>query len=59
MALLGGPILLNVSEKFLPIAEKLKQALKEFDYELLEAEKIKQPLSFQTKIPTIYSEPGE
>ena len=50
---------LYLSEKFQTIAEKLKQALKEFDYELLEAENIIQPLSFQTKIPTIYREPWE
>ncbi|WP_313894136.1 hypothetical protein [Psychrobacillus sp.] len=35
----------------------MKQVLKEFDYELLEAEKVNQPLSFSTKISTIYSEP--
>ena len=58
-SLLGGPNPLDLSEKFQTIAEKLKQALKEFDYELLEAEKINQPLSFQTKIPTIYREPRE
>lgn len=58
-SLLGGPHLLNMSEKFQTIAEKLKQVLKEFDYEVLEAEKIHQPLSFQTKIPTIYREPRE
>ena len=50
---------LYLSEKFQTIAEKLKQALKEFDYELLEAEKMNQSLSFQTKIPTIYREPRE
>ncbi|WP_418302763.1 hypothetical protein [Lysinibacillus fusiformis] len=58
-SLLGGPNLLDLSEKFRTIAEKLKQALKEFDYVLLEAEKMNQPLSFQTKIPTIYREPRE
>lgn len=34
--LLDGPKRLYISEKFQTIAEKLKQALKEFDYELLE-----------------------
>lgn len=58
-SLLGGRNLLDLSEKFQAIAEKLKQALKEFDYELLEAEKMNQPLSFQTNIPTIYREPRE
>lgn len=58
-SLLDRPNQLYVSEKLQTIAEKLKQSLKEFDYELLEAEKINQPLSFQTKIPTIYREPSE
>ncbi|WP_141770162.1 hypothetical protein [Bacillus massilinigeriensis] len=58
-SLLDGPKRLYLSEKFQTIAEKLKQALKEFDYELLEAEKLNQSLSFQTKIPTIYREPRE
>ncbi|MFH5778893.1 hypothetical protein [Heyndrickxia oleronia] len=58
-SLLGGTNQLKLSEKFRTIEEKLKQALKEFDYELLEAEKMNQPLSFKTKIPTIYRDPGE
>lgn len=58
-SLLDGPNPFYLSEKFQVIAIKLKQALKEFDYELLEAEKVIQPLSFQTKIPTIYREPRE
>lgn len=58
-SLLASPNLLDLSEKFQTIAEKLKRALKEFNYELLEAEKMNQPLSFQTKIPTIYREPRE
>lgn len=58
-SLLGGPNLFNLSEKFQKIAVQLKQALIEFNYELLEAEKLNQPLSFQTEIPTIYREPGE
>ncbi|HBZ09582.1 MAG TPA: hypothetical protein DEO65_06840 [Bacillus bacterium] len=58
-SLLGSTNQLNLSEKFRTSEEKLKQALKEFDYELLEAEKMNQPLSFKTKIPTIYCEPGE
>lgn len=58
-SLLGRPKILDLSEKFQAIAEELKQALKEFDYELLEAEKMNQPLSFQTKIPTIYREPRD
>lgn len=53
-SLLDGPNQLFVSEKFQVIARKLKQALKEFDYELLEAEEMNQPLSLKTKISTIY-----
>ncbi|MEK3934404.1 hypothetical protein MKY41_03720 [Sporosarcina sp. FSL W7-1349] len=58
-SLLGGLNSLKVSGKFRKIAEKLKQVLKEFDYELLEAEEMNQPLPFQTKIRTIYSRPKE
>lgn len=57
-SLLDGPKRLYISEKFQTIAEKLKQALKEFDYELLEAERINKRLPFQAKIPTLYREPG-
>lgn len=41
------------------MAENLKQALTEFEYELLDAELVNQRLPFQTKIPTIYREPNE
>ena len=58
-SLLGGQGLLRISEKYQIIAVKLKQILKEFGYELLEAKKMNQPLPFRTKIPTIYREPGE
>ena len=58
-SILDGPQRLFVSEEFQGIARKLKQALKEYDYELLNAEMLHQPLSFQTKIPTIYNEPGK
>ena len=58
-SLLGSPELLDLSDKFQTVAEKLKQVLKEFDYEILETEKMNQPLSFQTKIPTIYREPRD
>ena len=58
-SLLDGPNRLYVREKFRVIARNLAQALKEFEYELLEAEKMNQRLSFQTKIPTIYREPRE
>ncbi|MCI2256194.1 hypothetical protein L2D08_17750 [Domibacillus sp. PGB-M46] len=58
-SLLDGPKRLYISEKFQTIAEKLKQALKEFDYELLEVERINKLLPFQAKIPTFYREPGD
>ncbi|GAE28555.1 hypothetical protein JCM9140_4801 [Halalkalibacter wakoensis JCM 9140] len=49
----------GLHEKFQRMAEPLKRALREFDYELLEAEQLQQPLPFETKIPTIYREPHE
>lgn len=58
-SLLDSPTRLNVGEKFQTLAKELKQALVEFDYELLETRKINQPLSFQTKIPTIYRRPKD
>jgi hypothetical protein len=58
-SLLDGPKRLFLSEKFQTNVEKLKQALKEFDYELLEAESINTLLPFLAKIPTIYREPKD
>ncbi|WP_313892288.1 hypothetical protein [Psychrobacillus sp.] len=58
-SILSGPNRLYLSGRFQTIAEKLKQALKEFDYDLLDAENIIQPLPFQTKISTIYRRPKE
>ena len=58
-SLLGNPLQINVSEKFDTIAQKVKQALEEFDYELVKLAEMNQPLSFQTKIPTFYREPRE
>ena len=58
-SLLGNPGQINVSEKFRAIAGKLKQALEEFDYELVKLEEMNQPLPFKTKIPTLYREPRE
>lgn len=57
--LLDGPRRLYVSEKLHPLAEELKRVLKEYDYELLDAESVNSPLSFQTTIPTIFREPGK
>lgn len=56
--LLDGPQRLYVSEKFHPLAEELNRALKEYNYELLDAENVRSPLSFHTTIPTIYREPS-
>jgi len=58
-SLLGNPHHINVSEKFETIAGKLKQALEEFDYELVKLVEMNQPLPFKTKIPTLYREPRE
>lgn len=57
--LLEGPKRLYLSEKLQPMAKKLKQALNEYDFELLEAENINKLLPFQTTIPTIYREPRD
>ena len=54
---LDGSNRLVLNEQFQVIGEQLKQALKESNYELLEAEELIQPLSFHTKIPTIYRKP--
>lgn len=58
-SLIDGQNRLCISERFQTMEEKLKQALTEFEYELLEVELVNQPLPFQTKIPTIYRKPNE
>ncbi|WP_062105532.1 hypothetical protein [Bacillus niameyensis] len=58
-SLIDGQNRLCISERFQTMEEKLKQALMEFEYELLEVELVNQPLPFQTKIPTIYRKPNE
>lgn len=57
--LLSGPQCLFVSENPHPVAREIRIALEEFDYKLLEAEELNQPLPFKTKIPTLYREPKE
>ncbi|WP_026673729.1 hypothetical protein [Alkalihalobacterium bogoriense] len=57
--LLDGANRLVVNENFQSMAEQLKKSLIEFGYVLLEAEKLNQSLSFQTKIPTIYRKPNQ
>lgn len=58
-SLLGGAELLDVSEDSSGILKKLHEAIKEFDYELLETQKMNALLPFRTKIATIYREPRE
>lgn len=58
-SLLGGYQLLELDEKFQEMAEKIKKALQEFDYTVLNPEEVNEPLPFKTKIPTIYRNPGE
>lgn len=53
-SLLGGPKLIEVSERFQTFGEQLKQVLEEFDFKVLEPEEMNQLLSFKTNIPTIY-----
>ncbi|OES45492.1 hypothetical protein [Domibacillus iocasae] len=49
----------NLQLRDLIAGRKLKQALKEFGYELLEVERINKLLPFQAKILTLYCEPGD
>ena len=56
---LTKPSDLRIGEGFLSIAEKITEAIEEFDYELLKENMINMPLPFQVKIPTIYSEPRD
>lgn len=55
-SLLGGPKLVGVSERYQALGEQLKQALEEFDIEVLEPEDLNHLVPFKTKIPTIYRE---
>lgn len=56
-SLLDDPSRLKIDVKFKAIERQMKQALEEFNYENLEEDIVKQPLSFKTKIPTLYREP--
>ena len=56
---LTSPSQLRISQKFLPISQKITEVLTEFGYELLREEMVNMPLPFQAKIPTIYSEPRD
>lgn len=58
-SLLDGPERLNVPEKLQPLASQLVQALKEFGYEEMEAEKLGELLPFQGRIPTLYRKPKD
>ncbi|MDT8862585.1 hypothetical protein N0O92_20505 [Alkalihalobacillus sp. MEB130] len=49
----------DIKEPLQKVGKQVKHTLKEFGYELLEAEKLTQPLPFQSKIPTIYRKPNE
>lgn len=53
-SILDGPNSLVVGEELETLSKELQKALQEFDYELMATEEISMPLSFQTKIPTIY-----
>ena len=57
--ILDNPNSLVSEGEFQVIVGELEQALKEFNYELLTAEEMSQPLPFQAIIPTIYREPRE
>ncbi|WP_405099692.1 hypothetical protein [Oceanobacillus sp. FSL H7-0719] len=55
-SLLDDPRRLKISERFHTVERQLKQALEEFEYVILDEETVNKPLSFKTKIPTIYRE---
>lgn len=57
--LLGDPRRLHVPDRLQPLREKIRQALEEYSFDLLEAEIIGQPLPFQANIPTIYQKPKD
>lgn len=58
-SIMGNRQLVHVDEQFQPMIRELKIALEEFGYEILPIEEMNKPLPFQTKIPTLYSEPQE
>ena len=53
-SILDSPHSLLVSPEFATLATELQKALQEFNYQLVESNEMSEPLSFQTKIPTIY-----
>ena len=53
-SILDSPNSLFVSQEFSTLANEIKRALQEFNYQLLESNEMSEPLTFQTKIPTIY-----
>ncbi|MEW9110084.1 MAG: hypothetical protein AB2374_12105 [Cytobacillus gottheilii] len=56
--LLDGLNSLSVNEEYQSVGAQLKQALIEYDYEILHAREMKRFLLFQAKIPTIYRNRG-
>lgn len=53
-SILDDPISLAVGEELETLAFELQNALEEFDYKLLATKEMSVPLSFNTKIPTVY-----
>lgn len=53
-SIIDRPDSLRINERFQNTRAELEKALKEFNYELLEAAELNRPLAFQTSIPTIY-----
>ncbi|GGA78516.1 hypothetical protein [Ornithinibacillus halotolerans] len=58
-SLLGGYRLEHLPDKYREIARKLRQALEEYNYELLKPEVLNERLPFPAQIPTIYREPRQ
>lgn len=57
-SLLDDPRRVKVGEKFQAVEYQLSQALEEFGYKILDEAILKQPLSFEAKIATLYRKPG-
>ncbi|WP_077601495.1 hypothetical protein [Oceanobacillus sojae] len=58
-SLLDDPRRVKVGKKFQTVERQLHQALEEFEYKNLDEAILKQPLTFKTKIATIYRKPRE
>lgn len=58
-SLLDGPYRLTLPQELQPLAAQIAQALQEFSFEMLPAEKLAELLPFSAKIPTLYRKPKD